>query len=305
MEKTTLPTTAINLLQFLLPLITSLSPTYTNVIHLGCSNRCGGVAVPYPFAIGDPKCAFSDAFLLNCSSTAPPQLLLGNIPVTNISVEEGTFSVVFPAAYSCYGRTGSPMKDSRVRRPHVNLGSRRPFRFSDVHNKLTAFGCGAQALITNEDGGSGCVSVCGTASSLPVVCPGIGCCQSPIPQGLKTIEFATSSTSNHSGRVSGSSNPCSYAYLADDRFSDFGGVNLAEFPERNPGNSIAAIEWVVEEKTCEAAMWNSSTFPCRKDSDCVYSKNGNGYRCSCKPGFRGNPYFGCQGKKLTLTSSRI
>ncbi|CAI0397434.1 unnamed protein product [Linum tenue] len=186
------------------------------------------------------------------------------------------------------------MKDSRVRRPHVNLGSRRPFRFSDVHNKLTAFGCGAQALITNEDGGSGCVSVCGTASSLPVVCPGIGCCQSPIPQGLKTIEFATSSTSNHSGRVSGSSNPCSYAYLADDRFSDFGGVNLAEFPERNPGNSIAAIEWVVEEKTCEAAMWNSSTFPCRKDSDCVYSKNGNGYRCSCKPGFRGNPYFGCQ-----------
>ncbi|CAI0397418.1 unnamed protein product [Linum tenue] len=297
------------ILLLLLSGVTSLSTTYPNAIHGDCSDKCGNITVPYPFGIGDPKCAFSDAFLLNCTSTvttaAPPhELLFGNIPVTNISLEEGTLSSIMYAAYSCYDENGL-MEDNYFNQS-ISLGE-GPFRFSDAHNKLTVFGCDAMAIMTDAPGnfGSACISFCNGVSAANVsrrisaaasssVCSGIGCCQSLIPQGLKTLDFTVERPRSNQSDI-WESNPCVFAFLGDDRFFDFGGLDLAEFPDRNPSNLSTAIEWVVEEKHCEEARLNApSSYACREDSDCVYSENGNGYRCLCKPGFRGNPYLGCQ-----------
>ncbi|CAL1404495.1 unnamed protein product [Linum trigynum] len=299
MAETTLPLiTATNL--FLLLLVTSLSPSSPNVIDDDCSDRCGNVTVPYPFGIGDQKCAISPAFLFNCNSSA--SLVFGrNIPVTNISIDEGTFTGVMPAAARCYNQSG--LMAEYTKRPTITLGG-GPFRFSDVHNKLTAFGCDTMAFMSDRAGsfGSGCVSLCDRVSAAnssrriadanSEVCSGIGCCQSSIPQGLKTMNFTVASPGNHSRILD--SNPCDFAFLADVRVFEFGEVELAEFPERNPSNSRTAIEWVVEEKTCEQGRSNSSSYACRENSDCVYSENGEGYRCLCKPGFTGNPYLGCR-----------
>ncbi|CAL1404496.1 unnamed protein product [Linum trigynum] len=315
MEKNTLlplitATKLLLLLHLLLPAVTSLSRPLNNpnVIHDDCSDKCGNVTVPYPFGIGrDPKCAFSDAFLLNCTSPAaarPEVLVFRNITVTKISVEEGTLSGLIRGAYSCYNKSG-PMRPYRYSNQSITLGD-GPFRFSNVHNKFTVFGCDTIALIMSGDSGifiGGCISFCDgvsaaeasrriSAASNSSVCPGNGCCQSSIPRGLKTLDFKVESSTNHSHILD--SNPCDFAFLADDRDFDFGRVNLSEYPNWNPSNASTAIEWVVEEKHCKEARSNSSSYACREKSDCVYSGNGNGYRCLCSAGYRGNPYLGCQ-----------
>ncbi|CAN1251700.1 Wall-associated receptor kinase 2 [Linum perenne] len=289
------PVTAINVLLLLLLLHLQLRfISSADVISDECSDRCGNITVPYPFGIGNPKCAISSSFLFNCNSS---QLVFGrNIAVQNISIEEGTFSGVMLAAYRCYNETGS--MDRYRFNPAIRLGT-GPFRFSNVYNKLTAFGCDTLAFMTDSRGtfGSGCVSLCDDVSAAvnatsAAICAGIGCCQSSIPLGLKTLNFTVSSSKNHRGIVKW--NPCDYAFLADVRVFGIGGVRLSEFPDRNPTRSSTAIEWVVEEKRCDVAKSNTTSYACRANSDCVYSENGNGYRCLCKPGFRGNPYLGCQ-----------
>ncbi|CAN1251690.1 Wall-associated receptor kinase 2 [Linum perenne] len=268
------PVTAINVLLLLLLLHLQLRfISSADVISDECSDRCGNITVPYPFGIGNPKCAISSSFLFNCNSS---QLVFGrNIAVQNISIEEGTFSGVMLAAYRCYNETGS--MDRYRFNPAIRLGT-GPFRFSNVYNKLTAFGCDTLAFMTDSRGtfGSGCVSLCDDVSAAvnatsAAICAGIGCCQSSIPLGLKTLNFTVSSSKNHRGIVKW--NPCDYAFLAD-------------FPDRNPTRSSTAIEWVVEEKRCDVAKSNTTSYACRANSDCVYSENGNGYRCLCKPGFR-------------------
>ncbi|CAN1251697.1 Wall-associated receptor kinase 2 [Linum perenne] len=281
------PVTAINVLLLLLLLHLQLRfISSADVISDECSDRCGNITVPYPFGIGNPKCAISSSFLFNCNSS---QLVFGrNIAVQNISIEEGTFSGVMLAAYRCYNETGS--MDRYRFNPAIRLGT-GPFRFSNVYNKLTAFGCDTLAFMTDSRGTFGNVSAAVNATSA-AICAGIGCCQSSIPLGLKTLNFTVSSSKNHRGIVKW--NPCDYAFLADVRVFGIGGVRLSEFPDRNPTRSSTAIEWVVEEKRCDVAKSNTTSYACRANSDCVYSENGNGYRCLCKPGFRGNPYLGCQ-----------
>lgn len=74
-----------------------------------CPDRCGNVSVPYPFGVG-VDCAYNRFFNLTCNSTTnPPTLILGRLPVRNISVEEGTIILGLSIAYMCYNGSG-PLK---------------------------------------------------------------------------------------------------------------------------------------------------------------------------------------------------
>ncbi|KAJ9178489.1 hypothetical protein P3X46_010367 [Hevea brasiliensis] len=272
----------------------------------GCADTCGNVHVPYPFGINitpeisDPRCALNNSeFMFTCNSSYnPPQLFFGeNMPIHNISVEEGTISVRIDAAYNCYNNTG--LINNFIQ--SIRLGS-GPFRFSDSRNKLTVVGCDTLALMEDaaQTFGSGCVSLCGKNMTLQGSCSGFGCCQTPIPRSLKTLNISLASPRNHS--TVWQFNPCEFAFLADERTYNVSDLQLSynPFSPATKGfvNSDVVIEWVVREETCEAAQSSSNPneYACGDNSNCLYSVNGQGYRCVCKDGFRGNPYLpqGCQ-----------
>lgn len=262
---------------------TMLPATGSNIAKSDrCLDKCGEVVVPYPFGIDDSNCARNEDFLLNCThSFSPPKLMVGGITILNISVENGTILASILAASRCYNNLGG-YTDLKI---NVKLGS-RPLRFSDRRNKLTAFGCDTMATISDVEGSfiSGCLSLC-TAESEYVnqtqSCSGIGCCQTPLPKSLKTLNISLGSFANHT--LIGKFKRCDYAILADETF-DISRLRQSVEREDDFITSNATIEWVVKEETCETSR-NSSDYACKNNTQCDYSENGKGYRCLCNQGF--------------------
>ncbi|KAF2322352.1 hypothetical protein GH714_012678 [Hevea brasiliensis] len=268
-----------------------------------CPKTCGNVNVPYPFGINDtsarivnPRCAMNHFFMLTCNWTYnPPALYFGNIPVQNISVDEGTMSVTIHEAFDCYNETGLTKNINRW----MKLGA-GPFRFSDTRNKLTAVGCDTIALMTDAEGtfGSGCVSLCTENITLEDSCSGIGCCQTAVPRSLKTLNITIQSADNHLDVLD--FNPCGFAFLADQRTFNVSNFRLSDNPysTKDYVTPDVVVEWVVREETCEKAQSRSNTseYACGDNTNCTFSENGMGYRCLCREGFTGNPYLqqGCQ-----------
>ncbi|PIN18064.1 Serine/threonine protein kinase [Handroanthus impetiginosus] len=257
----------------------------------GCQTKCGNLTVPYPFGIGpNSGCSIGPLFEVNCNNSKP--FIARNLEI--VAISEQQVRVKNWVASSCYTESGN------VTRPYfisINLFG-TPYSFSEA-NQFTVVGCDDLAVINGSRGrnfAGGCLSVC-SQSTDPIdgSCTGIGCCQTPIPKGLKTFWSALTSLKNHTEVHS--FNPCGYAFIGDkERFdfhsSDFGDMG---FRNRTIENVPIVLDWAIGNSSCNQVKTNSD-FACGKNSYCVDSDTGlEGYRCNCSEGYEGNPYLspGC------------
>ncbi|PIA50626.1 hypothetical protein AQUCO_01200079v1 [Aquilegia coerulea] len=256
-----------------------------------CKLKCGDLHVPYPFGLGDSsKCSLDSSFSLFCNETInPPVLVYGNIPVLNISIENATALVQIETALNCYDEGGS----------YTNYYQslyliNTPFTFSTL-NRFTAIGCDTLGVLAYRPGllGTGCFSTCDQNTVIPGPknitqggnpCPGIGCCETTVPRGLKNINISLSSVDDHKNILA--SNPCDYSFLAasseNSLHVDFlrGGVS-----------SVVVLDWAIGNTSCETARSGGrDDYICGSNTNCINQDNGPGYKCSCVAGYKGNPY---------------
>ncbi|KAJ1420873.1 Wall-associated receptor kinase, galacturonan-binding domain [Sesbania bispinosa] len=272
----------------------------------GCKERCGGVDIPYPFGMNNPKCYADKWFEIECKNRTTPYLKYINLEVTSIDVSEGTVQIMNPIFHrNCEGGDARPVVDLRG----------GPFVYSQDHNKFIGVGCDSIAfLVSNASQVSGCVSICddtdndnddGTFDSTN--CHGKSCCETSLPSYLSEYNATFEDLSR---RIS---NQCSYAlisYYNPSRYPFYEYQYQYMHRHRYSVSELkhlkevsAVLEWEIPNK-----MLTNSTlklkFPVDEFSYCYATnvtfsqkRNSSGQRCSCNSGFYGNPYVagGCIG----------
>ncbi|XP_042480435.1 putative wall-associated receptor kinase-like 16 isoform X2 [Macadamia integrifolia] len=180
----------------------------------GCSDKCGNIAVPYPFGFGAKECYKDESFRVTCDiSYKPPRLFTSwDFEVLNISWQ-GEMRVLANVTYSCHNKLGFyPF----VKMPTDSL------MFSETENKFTVVGCDAMASIHGSNGqwhftGGSCSTSCTNPSDMiNGSCAENGCCQTSIPKGMSEYSIAISRIGSV-GNINRTDdfNPCSYAFIVD------------------------------------------------------------------------------------------
>ncbi|PIN17584.1 Serine/threonine protein kinase [Handroanthus impetiginosus] len=257
----------------------------------GCQTKCGNLTVPYPFGIGlDSGCSIGPWFDVNCNNSKP--IIANNLEI--VAISEQQVRVKNWIAFRCYTESGNVTRQFRI---SINLFG-TPYTFSEA-NRFTVVGCDDLAVIIGSRGRNftgGCLSVCSQRTDpIDGSCTGIGCCQTPIPKGLKKFNSSLGSLKNHTEAYS--FNPCGYAFIGDEeRFefhtSDFGDMG---FRDRTMENVPIVLDWAIGDLSCDQVKKNGD-FACGENSDCVDSDTSlGGYICNCSEGYEGNPYLspGC------------
>ncbi|XP_059454880.1 wall-associated receptor kinase 2-like [Corylus avellana] len=251
----------------------------------GCASKCGNVEIPFPFGLSG-GCYLDEDFNISCPSGKP---LIGNVPVSSISIENHEMHVMKLVARDCYKRDGQ-----RVRWNGTTLKLSH-YTISNTKNKFTVIGCDTYAYLSGVKNGAnysiGCSSQC---SSLNIVdngsCSGIGCCEVGFPDGLKGISVNVRSFQNHTKVWN--FNPCGYAFVVEK-----GEFNFSADYLKNLSNKRVpmVLDWTVGNQTCDNAR-KKPKFACKENSECLDLQTSQGYRCKCKQGYHGNPYLdgGCQ-----------
>ncbi|CAO2838224.1 unnamed protein product [Amaranthus hypochondriacus] len=272
------------------------------VIAPHCQQKCGNIDIPWPFGIGD-GCFFEEhnnttfsSFEIHCqqNSTTPPTPIFGtNLEIENISILEGELRInLVNVSYKCYNQTGYEI-DNRWQ--SLNLKS---FTISSAKNNLIAIGCDTYAWFTgyrhNKRYHTGCMTQCVELNdAIDGECSGIGCCQSPLPTGVKNVTIEARSFSNHISVYS--FNPCSVAFpMAKDAFTFYKSNLTQNFSADHRKMLPVVLNWSIGLKNCSKAK-EDGNFLCKQNAECVDVEYQLGYHCQCKHGYGGNPYMprGC------------
>ncbi|XP_019187823.1 PREDICTED: putative wall-associated receptor kinase-like 16 [Ipomoea nil] len=263
----------------------------------GCPRKCGNLTVPYPFGVGlGSGCAINPSFEINCNkSYDPPKPLISNTQVYDISDAHVWISNVL--AFKCYTPTGGVRQEFTT---WVNLGTSSPYTFSP-QNRFTVVGCDDGAILSGKNSltgktfANGCPVVCTKPEDARAgYCLGAsGCCQIPIPKGLKSFNISTwISIDNHTNVWSYA--PCGYAFLGEAGRFNFRGVSDLRdlnFTRRTLDSVPILLDWAIGNLTCDDAR-KSHDYACKENSHCVDADNDSGgYLCSCNEGYEGNPYL--------------
>ncbi|KAM1022354.1 hypothetical protein TB2_043262 [Malus domestica] len=260
----------------------------------GCQDKCGNVSIPYPFGTKE-GCYLNQDFLITCNGIDydPPKPFLrksDSIEVTNISVEGKLYITLYTAA-QCYEKSGQPTTAGFSN--SLNLSK---FFISNTDNVFVAVGCDTYAYIVGNKNGNygytgGCTTIC---DSIDYVvngsCTGIGCCKTPIAQGMTSFDVSARSYYNHKN-VS-SFNPCSFAFVVQEGKFNFNRTMLWSDYLINAKLPVV-LDWSVGNEPCTNVVEKKQVmnYTCQGNTTCNDFENGYGYRCKCKDGYQGNPYL--------------
>ncbi|KAI3899534.1 hypothetical protein MKW92_022758, partial [Papaver armeniacum] len=253
----------------------------------GCQDKCGNVSIPYPFGIGNG--CFMPRFEIKCNDST--RAVYGSdLNVSNISILDGEMTTTLGIVTNC--------SDKSIQTNNEWIGAQfRKFTFSNTKNKFIAIGCDTLAFIVGTTGynssvGTGCMSYCNKIEdTTDGICNGVGCCEATIPAGL--MKYETRLGSMYSPRKNLSFNPCSYAFLAEKSSFNFSSSYLKNFNNHGTVRVPIVVDWTIGDETCEEAKRNITSYACGPNTDCIQRNivNVQGYRCSCKTGYQGNPYL--------------
>uniref|UniRef100_A0A803KMT8 non-specific serine/threonine protein kinase n=1 Tax=Chenopodium quinoa TaxID=63459 RepID=A0A803KMT8_CHEQI len=282
--------------------------TTANTTKSGCQRKCGNLTIPYPFGIGY-NCSFpgSYGFNLICNTSYNPPRAFTSVDgfgdILDITETQTTVRNTFMATlcYDSQGNEISPSGEGLV--DYLDIGS-SPFTISKTANKLTVIGCNNYGVFDSSGGyigdhlRVGCISLCSKTEPVPGSCLG-GCCQASIPFGSQNFALAV-----HGISAGGDPESCSYSFYGKLGSFTFGGAsdltrNNFDVVRNKILDQVSIVfDWNVQLNTSckKVKMSNSSINPylCQSNTRCIDTAEG-GYRCSCLPGYEGNPYLkpGC------------
>lgn len=205
-------------------------------------------------------------------------------------------------AYRCLNSTADTPSHFRS---FEFFNSSAPFVLSSKSNKLFVIGCHdlSRFYDRSDDVIRSCTAKCKAEATNVVAgeCQGIGCCQDIIPTGMRSFSVTLDQVqTNNTSTIF--NQPCGYAFVGDqEKFKFRGAVDFDDpnFVKRIITDVPMVLDWVVGDHKCAQAQQDRASYACQQNTTCTDATESGigGYRCSCRPGYQGNPYLtpGCSG----------
>ncbi|KAM0038308.1 putative protein kinase RLK-Pelle-WAK family [Helianthus debilis subsp. tardiflorus] len=209
---------------------------YFKYAKTGCNGTCGDVRIPFPFGIG-ADCSVNHWFTVVCNNSTPYLSALNQVEVLSINLKIQTVTVNLPKHSGCQ----NPVRNSSMV-TSFDLGDQSPFLFSKFQNIFVFEGCGIASMMDHGSVVTGCSTAClNVTHNDRNNCFGIGCCQTAIPNFLKSYSIHLTG-SEMQGAVGG----CGSAFLVD-------ATSYVPFISMNTSFSPVSLLWTLtasDQVTC-------------------------------------------------------